>query len=160
MHSHEHIHDANCSCGREHGTVHAHEHEHDENCTCGISEEKNEAFHVEVHLHDEALVISARLSLISDYDAVKTALASQLEALASAVQEQGGIVGHIKASCDVHIVEMFSLTDTETSVKRNGKQEIALNLAAIVFLIEPEVAEKLVRAALEKVLDTAGGQGL
>lgn len=153
-HTHEeHVHHENCGCGQ-----HDHPHEHDENGNC-ILEDPDElgVVYVESHLHDEARVISGRLTVIAGYDAVRTSLSIKLEHLAKVVQEMGGIVGHIKASCQVKTVEMFSVTDVDVTVKKAPEQEIKINLAAIVFLVDPEEAERLVNETLNAVRDNTAG---
>lgn len=161
MNTHDHIHNEGCSCGHDH----AHEYEHDASCSCGHDhsacggcgmEEAPGIVHVEHHIHDDARVISGRLTVYGTYDPVKKAVASALERIAKEVQASDGIVGHIKASCTVKTVDMFSVTDTDVTVKSAPEQEIKINLAAIVFLIDPEDAEDLVRLALETVRDRAG----
>lgn len=159
---HHHEHDEACTCGHDH----AHEHVQGESCACGhdhhahdehgnyILEDAPGVVHVECRLHDEARVISGRLTITGSYDKVKAAVSSALERVAKAVQEHDGIVGHIKASCEVKTVQMFSVTDTDVSVKTAPDQEIKINLAAIVFLIDPEEAEDLVRLALEVIRDS------
>lgn len=157
----EHVHDENCSCG-----LHKHqEHVHDENCACGLHDQHEHtaacqhddqhdeigALHVESHLHDEARVISGLLTLHANEGNIRASLKRQLEDLSKAVQERGGIVGHIKASCETKTVEMFSITDVEVSVKRAPEQELSINLAAIVFAIDQQEAEKLVLQALQAV---------
>jgi hypothetical protein len=149
-HAHEHVHDESCSCGHDH-------HVHDESCTCGHEEHDSGEIHIECRLHDEARVISGRLTITGSYNKVKEAVSSALERVAKAVQEHDGIVGHVKASCEVKTVEMFSVTDTDVSVKTAPDQEIKINMAAIVFLIDPEDAEDLVRLALEIIRDSALG---
>ena len=168
-HEHGHIHDEHCNCGHDHGHIHdehcgcAHAHghaghAHDENGNCILAQDVPGGIHVETHLHDQARVISGRLTVAGSYDAVRKTLTDRLETVARAVAEFGGIIGHIKASCQTTEVEMFSVTDTdaEVSVKKAPEQEIRINLAAIVFLISPEDAEALVRQALEAVRDSAG----
>lgn len=152
MEIHEHRHGEGCSCGHNHN--HEHHHDHDGVCGCGQVHDKTDAVHVETHLHDEARVISGRLKLVGDYDAVRKTLAAQLEATAANVQAQGSIVGHIKASCEVSLVEMFSVTDTEVSIKKAPDQEINIIVAAILFLLEPEEAEALVKQALTAVYNS------
>ncbi|SHH65125.1 hypothetical protein SAMN02745823_00626 [Sporobacter termitidis DSM 10068] len=158
---HTHVHGKDCACGHHEHHDHDHHdhdhhgHAHDENGNC-ILEDVPGAVYVEYHLHDEARVISGRLTLTAEYGPVREALASQLELMAKTVQERGGIVGHIKASCEVRLVEMLSVTDTESAVKRAPGQEIKIILAAIVFLIDPEEAEELAHAALAAVRDAAG----
>lgn len=127
-------------------------HTHSDNCGC--MHEAPDALgviRVESHLHDEARVISGALTVYADVGKLKSVLSEQLELLAKAVIERGGIVGHIKASVETKLVEMFSVTDVDVSVKTAPGQEIKINLAAIVFLIDPEAAEELARAALEAV---------
>lgn len=180
---HEHRHDESCACGCDHEHSHghssehhhAHDHEHDlVTCSCGHDHRQEQEQHdahnhalihdveenygeirVERHMHDEACVISGSLLLFTEYDKLRTALMEQLEMLAGDVQKRGGIVGHIKASCEASAVEMFSITDTDVSVKKAPGQRIKLNLAAIVFAIEPEKAEVLVKAALNAVKNAA-----
>lgn len=146
-----HDHTENCSCGHNHNAQHDH-HAHDENCGCSLeAPDIFGAVHVESHLHDEARVISGDVTLFADYNKLKTILSEQLEVLAKAVNERGGIVGHIKASVEVKLVEMFSVTDVAVSVKTAPGQEIKINMASIVFVIDPDEAVKLVTAALEAV---------
>ncbi|NLT13914.1 MAG: hypothetical protein GXY05_06180 [Clostridiales bacterium] len=160
---HQHMHDENCSCGHDH----TQEHFHGDNCSCGhdhthdgnisgVQEDGIGVVYTEYHLHDEARVISGRLTVAGAYDAVKKAVSHALEQYAEAVREAGGIVGHIKASCQVMTVEMFSVTESNVSVKTAPQQEIRIILAAIVFRIEPEKAEELARKSLEAVRDSAG----
>ena len=171
-HERSHSHDEHCSCGL-HGHEHAHGHIHDEHCSCGQDHSGHEhdesgrciieaheepgTVNVECRLHDEARVISGRLTVTGSYDGVRKALTARLETVARAVAEYGGIIGHIKASCQVSAVEMFSITDAdaEVTVKKAPEQEIKINMAAIVFLIPPDDAEELVRQALTAVRDGA-----
>ena len=164
-HEHTHEHGDNCACGsREHNEHieqghhdHSHHgHAHDENGNCIL--ENHDApgtVHVESHLHDEARVISGHLTIVAGYETVRVALSSALGHLAKMVQEHGGIVGHIKASCEVTQVEMFSVTDVDVSVKSSSVQEIKINLAAIVFLIGLEEAENMVSKVLEIIRKSA-----
>ncbi len=148
-HAHEHAHGESCSCGHDH-------HSHDETCNC-IPDDTPGVIHTEYHIHDEARVISGRLTVAGSYDKIKKAVSSALERIAKAVHESDGIVGHIKASCQVKTLDMFSITDDTVSVKTAPEQEIKINLAAIVFLVDPEEAEDLVRLALEMIRDGATG---
>jgi hypothetical protein len=156
-HEHTHEHEERCSCGYEH------EHHHGEACSCGehhddhdhvYLQEDKDAYgevRVERRLHDEARVISGSLLLFTEYESLRAVLKDQLEALAQNIQKLDGIVGHIKASADASVVEMFSVTDTDVSIKKAPGQRIKINLAAIVFLIEPEKAEELVTNALNAI---------
>lgn len=148
------IHDDGCGCGHNHD---GHRYEHGESCGCGVNgHDTPGTVRVECRLHDEARVVSGRLTLTCPYEPVKKAVAEQLERIAGAVREMSGIVGHIKASCRVKTVDMFSVTDSDASVKTAPEQEIEINMAAIVFLIDPAQAEDLVRRALEAIRQTAG----
>lgn len=142
-HDHHHEHDENCACG----------HDHNGCAGCGI-EESPGTLHVEHHIHDEARVISGRLTVTGSYDTVKKAVEAALERIAGEIQQSGGIIGHIKASCEVKTIDIFSVTDTDVSVKSAPEQQIKISLAAIVFLIDPEDAEDLVRLALEMIRDS------
>jgi hypothetical protein len=148
-HADEYLHDGRCSCGHDHtsGT-----HGGDGGCV----PEDFGVVYTEYHLHDEARVVTGRLTVAGEYGVVKEAVSNALKRCAKAVAEAGGIVGHIKASCQVKTVEVFSVTESDVSVKTAPQQDIRIILAAIVFLIEPEKAEELARKALEAVLDNTG----
>lgn len=142
-HRHEaHVHDENCNCGQDHG--HSHDHKKEHHADSG-------AIHVESHLHDDARVISGLLTVQADYSKLRDVLQQRLEELAAQVTTRGGIVGHIKASCEVKEVEMFSITDVTVSIKKAPVQEIRINLAAIVFIVDRAEAERLVYDTLETV---------
>ena len=135
-----HIHDENCGCG-EHGHV------------CDHGEPEYGAVKIERRRHDEAVVISGSLAVRGDYAALRAVLEDQMSRMAEEITALGGIIGHIKASCAVTSVEMYSITDENAglAVKTPPEQEVRINLAAIVFAIPEEEAEKLVAAALRKV---------
>ncbi len=148
----EHIH--------HHDHEHEHHHEHDENCTCGCHDHEHEHHHEEplvpgvvqasVKLHDEAKVVSGKLTVIGDYEKVKAGLHDGLTEFAAKVNEKGGVIGHIKASCEVKTVDMFSVTDTDVMIKTAPEQEISIILAAIVFFVTEDEALAYGKAALEK----------
>jgi hypothetical protein len=140
-------------------------HQHDENCGCNHCNaadhdhsERSDDYgivHVESHLHDEARVVSGRLTLQGDAVRIKAELQAQLGMMARAVSALGGIVGHIKASCETTTVDIYSVTDVEASSKQSPEAELRIILAAIVFAIDEEAAEQLARHALDAV-KTAG----
>ena len=159
---HHHEHDENCTCGcHEHEHEH-HHHEHDENCTCGCHDHEHEHHHhheeplvpgavqASVKLHDDAKVVSGKLLVVGDYEKVKAGLNDGLTEFAAKINELGGVIGHIKASCEVKTVDMFSVTDTDVMIKTAPEQEINIILAAIVFFVSEEEALALGKAALEK----------
>ena len=174
-HMHHH-HDENCSCGHEHHDhdhehIHEHEHEHehhhhDENCSCGHDHEHEHHDHnhdaghenieqgvvtVELNHHDSALVVSGKLTLSGDGDAIKKNLATQLEAAAARVSDLGGIVGHIKASADERRITMFSVTEDTVMVKPAPEQVVSIIMTAIIFAVDDDEAVKIVKDALDAV---------
>ena len=75
--------------------------------------------------------------------------------LAKAVFALGGIVGHIKASCQTKTVEMFSVTDAVVMAKTSPEKELSINLAAIVFAVDLSDAEDMVRGSMQAIKDAA-----
>ena len=156
MDAHTHEHDENCSCGlhnhnhnHEHGHAHKHEHTHTHEHTVASGEIG--VIRVESHLHDEARVTSGLVTLVGDEERTKAAIREQLEMLAKAVFELGGIVGHIKASCQTKTVEMFSVTDVSVMAKTSPEKEMRINLAAIVFVIDQDEFEGMVQRAMQTI---------
>ena len=160
---HHHEHDENCTCGcHDHEHEH-HHHEYDEICTCGCHDHEHEHHHhhheeplvpgvvqASVKLHDDAKVVSGKLLVVGDYEKVKAGLHDGLTEFAAKINELGGVIGHIKASCEVKTVDMFSVTDTDVMIKTAPEQEMNIILAAIVFFVSEEEALALGKAALEK----------
>ena len=151
-HGHGHIHDENCA--HDHG----HTHVHGDDCGCEdcggcAAPVQYGEVSVEWRMHDEAVVVSGALALISEYAIVRHSLELQLGVIAKTVSAAGGIIGHIKAAASSTEVEAFSITDVEVSVKKSPEQEVKINLAAIVFGVPPEDVADAVRQALTKVRD-------
>ena len=161
-HHHHHEHDDGCGCHEHH---HDH-HGHDEDCGCGHDHEhdhehEHEHFHepkmpgvvyTQVKLHDDAKVVSGSLELTGDYDAIRLGLGEGLKQFAAAVNELGGVIGHIKASAEKVQTEMFSVTEEDVMIKTAPEERISIILAAIVFFITEEQAEELGRKALEAAI--------
>jgi hypothetical protein len=145
-HEHEHVHTADC--GHDHSHDHTHEHSHGEDAvTAAVGE-----IAVETSFHDEAIIVSGTLTVMTESpDALRDALASEIEKIAAAITADGGIIGHVKASVSATSVDMLSVTDVEVSIKRSPETEFKINLAAIVFAIDPEAAERYVTDALRAV---------
>ena len=172
-HHHHHHHDEECGCDNKHHHHHhdeecgcehePHHHHHVEECGCGHDHEHHHhdapqeekvpgVVYTNVRLQDDAKVISGSVLITGEYEGIKDKLKAGLEEFAAAVGEKGGVVGHIKASVEVMTVDMFSVTETEAMVKRAPEQNMKVILAAIVFFIEPEEAENLAKAALQKII--------
>ena len=162
-HEHEHHHDEHCDCGcHDH---HEHEHHHDEHCDCGCHNHHDHEHHhheeeeklpgvayTKVRLHDDAKVVSGSLTVFGDYEKVRAGLEKGLAEFAAKVNEKGGVVGHIKASAEIKNVEMFSVTDVDVMIKTAPEQEVNVILAAIVFFVTEEEAERWGREALESAI--------
>ena len=160
-HDHEHHHDEHCDCGcHDH---HDHEHHHDEHCDCGCHDHHDHEHHHEeeklpgvaytkVKLHDDAKVVSGSLTVFGEYEKVRAGLEKGLAEFAAKVNEKGGVVGHIKASAEIKNVEMFSVTDVDVMIKTAPEREVNIILAAIVFFVTEEEAEKWGREALESAI--------
>jgi len=167
-HHHHHDHDGECGCHE-----HRHEHhEHGEECGCGHDHDhdhhhehdhEHEHFHepkmpgvvyTQVKLHDDAKVVSGSLELTGDYDAIRLGLGEGLKQFAAAVNEMGGVIGHIKASAEKVKTEMFSVTEEDVMIKTAPEERVSIILAAIVFFITEEQAEELGRRALEAAIPT------
>ena len=167
-HHHHHDHDGECGCHE-----HRHEHhDHGEECGCGHDHDhdhhhehdhEHEHFHepkmpgvvyTQVKLHDDAKVVSGSLELTGDYDAIRLGLGEGLKQFAAAVNEMGGVIGHIKASAEKVKTEMFSVTEEDVMIKTAPEERVSIILAAIVFFITEEQAEELGRRALEAAIPT------
>jgi SepF-like predicted cell division protein (DUF552 family) len=107
--------------------------------------------HIERQIHDGAIVISGSLAVISEEADPAALIAEELETAARKITEYGGIVGHIKATVAVTSSSMISVTDEKAAVKGSPLRRLKITLAAIVFAIEPETAENIVRKALSDV---------
>ena len=133
-------------------------HIHDESCGCSSCDSAPEAgsIRVESQTHDGAVVVSGALTVFGQYASARAALESELVSLGKAVTARGGIIGHIKASAAVTAFEMFSLTDTDVSVKQAPMPEVRLNVTVIVFAVPEEPVQRLVRQALETIGESYG----
>ncbi|MDR3239573.1 MAG: hypothetical protein LBT44_05750 [Clostridiales bacterium] len=143
-----HDHADHSHCDHAHGYC-THDHEHPREVAL------DGAVYVDRSEQDQSQVVSAGMGLRGDYEKIKPILHAELERMAAAIQEADGVVGHIKAAAETRSMDMFSVTDRTASVKRANTQEIRINLAAIVFLIDPEKLENLVRHSLEALKENA-----
>ncbi|MDR0839111.1 MAG: hypothetical protein LBN99_05655 [Oscillospiraceae bacterium] len=152
MHEHEHEHEHH----HDHDHDHEHEHHHHDHEHDAVTSSAPGVIEVEVTEHEEAIIASGALTLVCpDAEIVKTALGREIDKIALAVDNAGGIVGHVKASLISSTVDMLSATEpgVAAQIKRSPDAECAINLVAIVFAVEPDFAEKLVREALQAILN-------
>ncbi|NLM45671.1 MAG: hypothetical protein GX200_02565 [Firmicutes bacterium] len=137
-----------------HDHSHHHHHEND-NCDCpACKQEQAQPNWIKMHQHDDAAVISARCTFLARPETAGDVIAEALQELAAVIAEKGGIIGHIKATLESTTLEMFSLTDRAVSRKKQPNETMTLQLVAIVFLLVPEEAKKLVEKIVLKKLQS------
>ena len=102
-------------------------------------------------IHDGAIVISGTLS--ADYVSADICgiIAKAFEDAALEINKSGGVVGHIKAAVKQGTTAMISVTDEEAMVKPSPVMSAQVTLAAIVFQIDPEEAEEIIRRAMADI---------
>lgn len=151
---HHHEHHEHCDFHHEHG--HNHHHEHDENCTCEHChfEHHGITFHLSMDLHDGAVVASAKGMLHAEHSLLQQTLKQALKQLADAITAEGGIIGHIKSAVEFHGVEAYSITLDTVNVETTDKLQIQLILNAIVFCVETERLEELIKECLATIAET------
>ena len=158
-HSHDHDHD-HTGHTHDHGE-HSHDHsDHDHsahNHSHGSADKKRVKIkiknipgmiRIERNIHDEAIVISGELTVNAGDVDINAIVASELENASADVTRLDGIVGHIKASVSVKKTGMVSVTEEKAMIKEAQGAVVRIQIAAIVFLIEPLAAEEAVRKAL------------
>ena len=153
-HEHDHEHHHGCGCEHDHEHHHHHEHDHDHEHHHHDHEHEQPAYGrvlVQSARHDAALAVTGELRLTGDPAALRERLGRALEQTAAQVTEAGGIVGHIKAALRVTELTMFSVTDTQVMEKPAPEREAAITANAIVFALESDRAEQILRQALESV---------
>ena len=132
----------------EHNEHQGHQHD-DHNCE---GEHVRESVRLEGHMHDGACVVSGQCVLHAEYGKVREKLKVSLEKLAAEVTTRGGVIGHIKAAAEIRSVEMFSVTESDVSVKCGDLQDVVVRFAAIIFYTELEETRKMVDALLLRPL--------
>jgi len=103
---------------------------------------------IERHIHDEAIVISGSLTVEYSDEDLTAWIAEELEKAAREVKARNGIVGHIKTALTITTTEMVSVTDEKAMIAEAPFKRAKITLAAIMFLVEPQEAENIVRIAL------------
>lgn len=134
----------------EHEHNHHHHHHHGDACGCEECRQE-EKLTVTTHLQDSAVVVSAHYRTVADPQELSALLTVNMESTAAKIYAVGGFIGHLKASADVHTVEMFSLTDREVYRKKGNDSEILVTVAAILFAIKETAAEELIKTMLEDI---------
>ena len=156
VHDHEYDHDHEHDHDHDHDHTHDHEHDHDHSPTVidgrkrirvKVSESPGLVF-VDRQIHDEAITISAAMTIISDDTLLNEHIAGEIETAAREITKRGGIVGHIKASVSTTTTCMITAADETAMIKESPMRRARITLAAIVFLVDPEEAENIIREAL------------
>lgn len=152
---HDHEHSSDCSCGHDHEHSSdcscGHDHEHDSDCGCGHDHSHSHEG-IESHMHDEAVVVSGKREIPGSLEKVKEDLTKELDKLAEWIEDQGGIVGHIKAYLD-GAGDGYMLSNTGGGVQctRAAGTGVHVNIAAIVFQVEIKETECRVAQIFENL---------
>ena len=81
-------------------------------------------------------------------------LKTSLETLAERIQQEQGLIGHIKTSLEIQDTEVFSVTLDKADCRKGSFSRMEGKLAAIVFFVRPKTVEKFVREMLENIQKT------
>lgn len=151
---HDHNDHDHCDCCDHHAHDHVvrehavHEH--------AAKEAVSSSVHLEVHLHEGAVVASGDIRmLVRGDEAIGGILGGDMKALARWVEMSDGIIGHIKASLETTRTDVFSITDCELSENSADAGMVQVKIAAIVYGVGPD--EMLTRLeGLLKHLESVG----
>lgn len=163
-HEHHHDHDHGDECHHDHDHEHHHHHHHDDDDEC-CDEHDHEHEHedeipegrmnlgttgyVDRSTHQTASIASAKGTLNVPADEADDVMCKVLGEIGDWVNENGGLVGHIKCTVSKEDVTAISYTDDTVQVKHPGDPIANVIFAAIVFNIEPEDMQAKVWNALE-----------
>ena len=114
---------------------------------------------LERHTHDDAIVISGSLTVDYENIDIGSLVARELENAAVEIGERGGIIGHIKTALTVSSTSMISVTDVKAMEKEAPQKRAKITLAAIVFMLTPEIAEDIIRKSMVAVRTNARKTG-
>lgn len=125
-----------------------HEHTHDEHCDC---EQCNGP--VSVHTHESSVIGSFHFEVDRSYDEAQQYSENALKTIAVAVENEGGIIGHIKAVVQAQGEScMISLTDEDVNIKQMHIEQCSIEGAAIVFHIDPDKLQTIVEDAFSSLV--------
>jgi len=170
MHEHNQDHKHGEALDHEHSHEHLHEHEH----TQGHSHDHSPSNHshpntkgeLQLTEHEGAFVASLARDVAGSFEDISKALAEGLAELAGWVSENGGAVGHIKASLtDGATTATFSTTGGAVSVTTFPNPDPAAppkasdpchaEVAVIVLGVDTKAFEPVVNTVLSSVLTPA-----
>ena len=101
-------------------------------------------------------MVSAQYTATANPEAFGHLLTQYMEELAAQLSQEGGIIGHIKASVEVSHIEMYSITDTKVMKKSSRDTLLKLHLAAIVFAVSQDHAIDLVKMLFTRLESCLG----
>lgn len=127
------------------------EHHHAGECRCEQCQDEHRHIQVTSQTQDGAIVISAKYLTMTERQELSLLLTVQMESLAARLTAMGTIIGHIKASLDIHMVEVLSITDTAVQRKEGMTPEITVTFTAILFAVEEETAKYMVADMLQDI---------
>ena len=144
-HSHAHDHDHTHDC---HNHSHDHEHTHDHH------HHGSEVPSVSVYTHEIATVGSVKCRIGGNYEEVLEKLKHCMKETAEAVEEAGGLIGHVKAFAREEARTcMISITEGEDMQCRQGfAGGIYVESANIVFGIAPAELKAILKKAFREYL--------
>ena len=147
---HAHNHGEGCGCGHDHTHEHAHNHEHGEGC--GHHHEGG-CSHGQIGVPavktvDNAVVGSMRFEMpCVDKTAVEMLVTAELKRIQKAIEAQGGIVGHAKASFENKEITKISVVDAQATVDHVQAKTVTGEIAIIAFFVSEAVMSWLLSAS-------------
>jgi hypothetical protein len=134
-----------------------HKHTHSHSSATRLKKVKSApgSIYIKRMLHDEAIVISGSLTVITGDESICEIVAKELEAAGAEITQLGGIIGHIKATTVITETKMISVTEEQAMIKDALECKVVITLAAIVFLVEQKEAGDIIRQALVRVRERA-----
>lgn len=155
---HDHDHDHGHAHAHDHGHDHAHAHGHDHGHNHGQSELMDipaARIKLEAHVHEQASTVSATFEIREGCTVPFASLVDAMNAIAERVEDEGAIVGHIKAFAKVGgTFAHASVTAAGIAPTCEGDVTTAfgpdgdVQLVAIVMLMELNDLIGIVRSAL------------
>lgn len=107
---------------------------------------------IDGHLHEDATIATAQFTSPRPLDAIETSVRTILARVTGWVEEQGGFVGHVKASLGQKgPFIMVSMTDAEIVDSKSAAPVVEVEIAAIVFGVELDDLESALGEAITEV---------
>jgi hypothetical protein len=135
-----------------------HDHEHHEQCTHDHHEHTThphpQATAVSIEEHEGALVATCTLLFRSAREEAERDLTQRLEQLAQAIEDRGGVIGHIKAALTSTDTTTFSTVGTSVTLRR-GTPAISAQVVAIILAIEASQIRELLTTMVNPPGDSA-----